>query len=179
LYEKLDFIVSTMKLTQNQLYSMIVQVALITRQMRQDGWVHGDLHAGNIGANAVNYKTIVINGTTVPTYGYRFKLLDFGLVANKKDMDPVKKDYYETGINLNHAGAGLWELLVPSMYKGKYNEEMANMIHIENGLVRCAVYKVMRKESKTTLPVNDILFFAKHGILSDETIHYIKLKMDT
>ena len=180
LYEKLDFILDRMKLTRLQMYSMIVQVALITRQMRAAGWVHGDLHEGNIGAEAVKSTRIVIDGTSVPTYGYRFKLLDFGLAAHKSDSDPIKKDYYKTNIDLHHVGSAMWYLLVPTLNKGKYDDtydQFSSLFNIKNGVVKRAMYKVMRGESKTTLPLKDILFFAKHGILSDPTIDYLKHAM--
>lgn len=73
-------------LSKKQLYSMLIQFVNIVMLLRKHGYVHSDLHMGNIGYIKTKKKTISLKGigknTSVETYGYIFKAIDYGLVKN-------------------------------------------------------------------------------------------------
>lgn len=68
-----------------QIYSMIVQLCWIIKLLESNGYIHGDIHSGNIGFIQTKSKYINIWNQKIPTYGYIFKLIDYGLVAHKSD----------------------------------------------------------------------------------------------
>jgi len=65
-------------------YSIICQVLYAVYLMHKNGYVHMDLHLGNIGVKMTDKKFVKIFGRDVPTFGYQIQLLDFGFVLNKK-----------------------------------------------------------------------------------------------
>ena len=74
------------KLDINQLYSLIIQMFNIFNILHKYNYIHGDIHTGNIGVIETNEKYIKILGKKIPTFGYIYKLIDFGLVMNKSDV---------------------------------------------------------------------------------------------
>lgn len=178
-YEKLDFVLESMKLTQKQLYSMLCQVALMLRELRKNGWVWWDLHEGNLGAVKCE-GNVVIDGVTIPSHGYRFKVLDFGDFIHKsnKNKDKDKHKDYLMFSDVKWCGGSLWYLLVPSVYaKESKNElEFKPYLNIDLPIAKTAVYHALRGR-KTNVPVDDILFLGFHGLLSDESVAYMKKKL--
>lgn len=76
--------------TKEENYSMIIQLLYIIYLMRQKGYVHADLHPGNIGVLNTKEKYIHILGHKVPTFGRIYQAIDYGGVLNKKTLDPKK-----------------------------------------------------------------------------------------
>lgn len=74
------------QLEQKQIYSMLIQIAYSIKILHKYNYVHGDLHSGNIGWNKTINKNIQIDGLKVKTFGYIFKLIDFGLVLSDYDV---------------------------------------------------------------------------------------------
>jgi hypothetical protein len=72
------------KLTNQQFYSMIIQLIYIIYLMQKHGYVHGDFHSGNVAALKTTKKTINILGYKVPTYGYIYSVIDYGFIRHKK-----------------------------------------------------------------------------------------------
>jgi hypothetical protein len=176
-YEKLDFVLEKMKLTKKQLYSMLCQVALILRELRKNGWAWLDLHDGNLGAVKCN-GNVVIDGVSIPSHGYRFKVLDFGDFIHKSNKDKQKHEDYIMFSNVKWCGGHLWYLLVPSVYAEESKTELQNIkvLNIDLYFAKTAVYRALRGR-KTNVPVDDILFFGMHGLLSDESVAYMKKKI--
>lgn len=62
-----------------KLYSLLAQLSYIVYLFEHLGYIHNDLHFGNIMYKAVpKTKTIKIFGQQVPTYGYLYKAIDYG-----------------------------------------------------------------------------------------------------
>ena len=85
----LDQIIHT--LTHKQIYSMIVQIGYTIKILHSHGYTHSDIHSKNIGWIKTNKKIITIkmsgkNNIDVKTFGYIFKLMDFGEIAHKNDI---------------------------------------------------------------------------------------------
>ena len=176
-YEKLDFVLEKMKLTKKQLYSMLCQVALILRELRKNGWAWSDLHEGQFGAVKCD-GSVKIDGTTVPAHGYRFKVLDFGDFVHKSDKNKEKHEDYVRFSNVKLIGPSLWDYLVPSVFASESRQdfEYRELFKIEPAAAKIAVYCALRGR-KTNVPVDDILFFGMHGLLSDESVAYMKKKI--
>ena len=180
LYEKLDYVVSDMKLSRKQLYSMLCQVALILRQLRNNDWVWWDLHDGNIGA--VKHRgNVVIDGISVPSYGYRFKILDFGDFIHKSNKNKEKRQDYILFSNVEYLGADLWQYLVPNIFQHIAHEtvkdrEQLKLFAVKMNVVKTAVLMALHGK-KINVPIDDILFLAVHGLLSDESVAYMKKKL--
>lgn len=72
----LDAILSTFNLKQK--YSMIIQVVYAMYLYRSMDYYHGDLTTRNVGFVKTSNEFVNINGTNIPTYGYIYKLIDYG-----------------------------------------------------------------------------------------------------
>ena len=83
------------KLNTKQIYSMIIQITNGIKILHSNNYVHGDFHVGNIGWTKTNDKYIIIDGLKVKTFGYRFKLIDFGQVlSNKFILDNREEKFF-------------------------------------------------------------------------------------
>lgn len=78
----LDDIVDTLNL--KQCYSMLLQIMYALHIMHKHGYVHCDLHGGNVGVIKTSKKYITCLDHKIPTFGYRFIPIDYGLVKHKK-----------------------------------------------------------------------------------------------
>jgi serine/threonine protein kinase len=80
------------KLTIKQIYSMIIQITWIINLLHTNNYTHGDFHVGNIGwIKTPKTAKISINNKRIPTYGYIYKLIDFGMIVNKNDIKTQKE----------------------------------------------------------------------------------------
>jgi tRNA A-37 threonylcarbamoyl transferase component Bud32 len=71
-------------LTKKQLYSMIAQISYILYLMKQNGYMHNDLHTQNIGVKKTNKKYLTLLDNKIPIIDYQYKAIDFGWVLHKK-----------------------------------------------------------------------------------------------
>lgn len=74
------------KLEHKQIYSLIIQIVYAIKILHKHNYIHGDIHFGNIGWIKTNQKYIIINGLKIKTFGYIYKLIDFGLILSKSDI---------------------------------------------------------------------------------------------
>jgi tRNA A-37 threonylcarbamoyl transferase component Bud32 len=89
IYTKMDVILNNVlkNLTHNQLYSMLLQVSYSMNLLHSHNYIHGDLHCGNVGAvKTLKKATIKLGSHIIPTFGYQWKLIDFGLTLHKQDI---------------------------------------------------------------------------------------------
>ena len=73
-------------LNKQQIYSFIIQFSYIIYLLEINKYIHGDIHQLNIGVIKTSKKYINIFNYKVPTYGYIYKLIDFGRALHKKDV---------------------------------------------------------------------------------------------
>jgi serine/threonine protein kinase len=73
-----------LKLSKDQMLSVMTQTAYAIYLMHKHGYVHRDLHNGNIGISKTDKKYLNIFGNKIPTYGKLCKLIDYGMVTHKK-----------------------------------------------------------------------------------------------
>jgi hypothetical protein len=85
-YELIDGNVKNIlpKLSINQIYSFIVQIAIIVKTFEKNKYVHGDFHSANIGYIKTDKPYIKYGKLKIPTFGYIFKAIDLGSVMNPK-----------------------------------------------------------------------------------------------
>ena len=99
----LDNLKNFHKFNHKQLYSMLIQLYYGIYLMHSNGYVHGDLHSGNIGIVNTTEKYITILNKKIPTYGRIYKIIDYGglLIASnyKGDTKEVKKLYETAQLN--------------------------------------------------------------------------------
>ena len=86
IYELIDGNVKDIinKLDYKQIYSFIIQIAIIIKTLEQNRYIHGDFHSGNIGYIKTDKKYIKYNKLKIPTFGYIFKAIDFGSIMHPK-----------------------------------------------------------------------------------------------
>jgi serine/threonine protein kinase len=80
------------KLESKQIYTMIIQITYAIKILHKSNYIHGDLHSGNIGWIKTNKKFIILNGLRIKTFGYQFKLIDFGLILSKSDITNKREE---------------------------------------------------------------------------------------
>ena len=69
-------------LSKKQYYSLIIQISYIFYLLTQNNYFHTDIHFGNFGYVKTNEIYIKIFNYNIPTYGYIFKIIDYGNVKN-------------------------------------------------------------------------------------------------
>ena len=90
------------KLSHKQIYSMIIQLTYTIQFLHSANYVHGDIHNRNIGWIKTGKKTkIKLGKLNIPTYGYIFKLIDYGMVMNSSN-EMTKKEKVEFKNNLEN-----------------------------------------------------------------------------
>ncbi len=172
--------------------------------MNKHDYIHGDVHVGNIGAmkTAINSK-IKIGQNTIRTYGYKYKLIDFGMSLYKKDVkSSYDKKRFSDELDYTHYD-GLLYALTTQIHKDdsefddiiktikKTDEfEIVKEIVPTNKMIQYELYKTLFTNKYITLCTNkgtirshallpdvDIIFFARYGIHSDETYQYLLSKL--
>lgn len=94
IYELIDTTLDKMieYLSVNQIYSMIIQLTYISYLLHSNNYVHGDFQTSNIGMVRTQDKFIKIFNYDVPTFGYIYKLIDYGVVFNKNDIQSQEEE---------------------------------------------------------------------------------------
>ncbi len=72
-------------LTPNQIYSAIIQIHYITNLLHKNKYVQVDASIANVGYIKTDIKYIKIDNHMIPTFGYIYKLYDFGSVLHISD----------------------------------------------------------------------------------------------
>ena len=82
-------------LTQEQMHSFVLQLTSIILLLHENGYCHCDIHLGNIGYVKTTKKYI----NKIKTYGYIYKLIDYGHMKNNKNkLNFSNKIAYNLGI---------------------------------------------------------------------------------
>jgi len=87
IYELRDGVLSDIinKLNKKEFYSCVIQVINIIYLLMKAGYTHSDIHFGNVMYKKVpKNTTIKIFDKKVPTYGYIYSAIDYGLILHKK-----------------------------------------------------------------------------------------------
>jgi serine/threonine protein kinase len=206
IYTKMDVILNNIltKLSHLQIYSMLLQVSYILKFMHKNDYIHGDVHLGNIGAMKTTMNTkINLGPNTIHTYGYKYKLIDFGMSLYKKDVKSLyDKKRFSDELDYTHYDGLLYALTTQLnnddsefddiIKKIKKTKEFSIIKEIvpTNKIIQIELYKTLFTNKYITLctnkgtirsdallPVNDIIFFARYGIHSDETYQYLLSKL--
>lgn len=86
---------STKNVDKKLIRSFILQIIKMTQILKKGGYMHGDLHTGNIMITKTRDKYFMFNKTLkVPYYGYRLSAIDYGEVLHKK-YNLKKEDRYK------------------------------------------------------------------------------------
>jgi len=94
--------------------SIMIQLILIVKIMKSHGWLHCDLHWGNIIMVPTQKSYIKIDNTRIKTHGYICCLIDYGQVLNKKHLLPKEKYF----LNINE----YCQVCLPLMYLNKIHD---------------------------------------------------------
>lgn len=96
IFTLVDTSMDKINITTKLFYSLIIQILYAIYLMRKNGYVHTDIHVGNVGLLSTKKKYIKIFGYNVPLFGYQVQILDFGLVSNKKyKLNKFEKRIYK------------------------------------------------------------------------------------
>ena len=206
-YTKMDVILNNVlnKLTHKQLYSMLLQVSYAMNLLHKNNYIHGDLHSGNVGAiKTLKRATITLGLTTIPTYGYNWKLIDFGLTLHKNDiktsndrerfsleMDNIYDEglFYNLVSYIDHNDNYTYDELIKIIQKTE-EFKIIEEIHSKNKTIQYGLYQTLYPDKiiqlfggklikNALLPIPDLIFFAKNGIHSDATFQYLLEKINT
>ena len=83
-------------LSNQQIYSFIIQIAIIVNILQKSKYIHGDFHSGNIGYIKTDKKYIKYKNLNIPTFGYIFKAIDLGSVLHPKyKLNKRDKKWYK------------------------------------------------------------------------------------
>ncbi len=207
-YEKMDVVLSNVlyTLTQQQIYSLLLQVSYAMRLMHKNNFIHGDLHVGNVAAiKTLQRGTVRLGSVSVPTYGYHWKLIDFGMTLHKSSLTTKtdKEKFQQESDESYHEGlfgvlnaytnfdsfSGSFDQLVKVLRKTAEFDTVKS-IQPKNKNVQVSLYMTLfpekcielfggKMEKNALLPVADLIFFARHGMHSEATFYYLLQKVDT
>lgn len=91
-----------MKMESKKLYSLLAQLSYIVYLFEKLGYIHNDLHFGNIMYKAVQKNTTIkIFNQQVPTYGYLYKAIDYGDI---KKLDEPRYRYNDMDMIISQLG---------------------------------------------------------------------------
>jgi hypothetical protein len=193
------------ELTHKQLYSMLLQVSYAMNLLHKNNYIHGDLHSGNVGAiKTLKRATIKLGSVTIPTYGYHWKLIDFGMTLHKDDIKTKfdkerfnleMDDMYDEGLFYNlqtyieHKGNYTYDELIKIIKKTE-EFKLIEEIHSKNKTIQYGLYQTLYPDKfiellggkiikPAILPISDLIFFAKNGMNSDATFQYLLDKINT
>ena len=87
IYDLVDGTIKSLiyNLNDEQISSFILQLSHIMLLLQKNGYSHGDIHFGNIGYIKTTKKYIKILNNKILTYGYIYKLIDYGFIKNKNN----------------------------------------------------------------------------------------------
>ena len=204
IYTRMDTILNKIvnELSHLQLYSMLIQVSYAIRLLHKHNYIHGDLHPGNVGVMKTGLKAkIKLGKNTIPTYGYQYKLIDFGMTLNKKDaITKYDKERFSRENNYVY-DEGLFTILnsyiscdiesfdeMMKILKNTQEYVFINEINSTNMTTQECLYMTLYPEKYAELlsgtiirgpllPIPDLIFFAKYGMHSDETYDYLISKI--
>ena len=205
-YSKMDVILNDVlkTLTHKQIYSMLLQVSYAMKLLHSHNYIHGDLHSGNVGAiKTLKRATIKLGSVTIPTYGYHWKLIDFGLTLHKDDIKTKDdKERYNNEIDFTYDEGLFYNLVsyIHHSYNYTYDEiikiiktteefKIIKEIHSKNKTIQYGLYQTLYPDKiielfggkiikNALLPIPDLIFFAKYGIHSNTTFQYLLDKLN-
>ena len=194
-YDRMDCILGEImpKLSVPQVYSCLLQVSYAIKLLHKNGYIHGDLYAPNVGAmKTAKNARISLGNVSIPTHGYHFKLIDFGMTLHKS-WAITKKDKDRFEDEFGQHDDGLFPIIgddydVPTGFMSavkKLDEFKVVELITSNTTVQGYLFKSMYPEvffkktqtQKAKLPLEDLLFLAHYGMHSDETFHYLLEKL--
>lgn len=115
------------KLSTKQIYSMIIQLTYSIQLLHSANYVHSDIHNRNIGWVKTGKTTkIKLGKLNIPTYGYIFKLIDYGMVINKANK-MTKKEKVEFANNFENELVLLVHFMVDSAIYDYINENKIDL----------------------------------------------------
>ena len=206
IYDQMDSILAELlpKLSIPQIYSALIQVHYAISLLHKNGYIHGDLHRGNVGAMKTDKNAhILLGNVSIPTHGYQYKLIDFGLTIHKSDVKTAddKKRFakqtnirYDDGlfsdifIEIKHeCSLGFAEIMLKLKKRAEF--KLVQLIS-SNPTVEYMLFQTLYPDAftsisngkiiyKSLLPIEDLLFMAYNGIQSTETFNYLLEKLAT
>lgn len=191
----LGSIISTLSV--NQIYSAIIQIYYITNFLYKNKYVQGDAHINNVGYIKTDKKYIKIDNYKIPTFGYIYKLYDFGAVLHISDTT-VKNFYFIKNKALLKIASYLYEnsILSIDIYNTKKNitsimnspefEDIKNILEkpAKTPYIYIRMYEILnnkkfkdllnletekQKNIKFYIPREDILYYIKE-INNDDSL---------
>ena len=156
--------------------------------MNKYGYVHADIHPGNIGIVKTRRNTIRVFGRNIRTYGNQVQILDNDTVMHKDyKLDNKSREFYEKGIerellwmmmNLSYSGDIEEDMELLKNFRGSEDNRRLRE-YSDNEKERFELYRLIRgKNIKFYMPIEDILFIVKNKKNLGKIIDYIMKKID-
>jgi serine/threonine protein kinase len=185
-----DGTLDKLNLKEDESKSLLIQILYAIYLLRKSGWIHGDIHPGNIGYKKIDYDTMLkakINNKTYKfkSYGYQFSLIDYGGCINKKFMKSKKekKKYSE----LYLMNFDLWcfiEDYALNNYKNgiilrenkintkKFHKDLLEYVYKNNRLLYEKIKFIMKDSKKLFNKFEKKIYFIE---LSYDFSHYVQI----
>ena len=82
-------------------FSIALQICKIVQIIGSKGYIHNDLHSGNLMVIKTDDKFFDFNGKKIPTYGNQIVCIDYGNILHKKykNYEDWYKEYLTTNTN--------------------------------------------------------------------------------
>lgn len=80
-------------LSTKQFWSMMCQILYALNLLKKNGYMHRDIHPGNIMYKKTSKKTIKLGSIIIKTYGLQWYIIDYGMMVHEKY--PKSSDSFE------------------------------------------------------------------------------------
>ena len=136
--------------------SALAQSTYATYLMHKNGYVHRDLHVGNIGIVETKKKHIKILNKNIPTYNKIYKIIDYGMVRHKRYLTKKKfeEDKYEDVYWLIYL-IGKWEFWRKHWKKAISGKEIDKKIEKHQKFNKLSI---LSNDKKAQLVLFEILY---------------------
>lgn len=84
IYSLIDNTLDKLNLKLNEYYSILIQTIYAVYLLNKNGYIHADIHQGNIGIKKTDKKYIKIFGKSIPTFGNQVQIIDYETIQHKK-----------------------------------------------------------------------------------------------
>ena len=163
IYELLDGTVKDLipKLNNKQIYSFILQIAIIVKTLEKNKYIHGDFHSGNIGYIKTIKEYIKYGKKKIPTYGYIYKAIDLGSVMHPKyKLSRREKKWYNDLFKKELISPLITSLIDQTEYWD----------YVDNNNIKINIKKDLQKFKKSSLykNISDLFPDMKNDELNDE-----------
>jgi serine/threonine protein kinase len=119
--------------SEKKFYAMMCQIIYSLHLLIKNGYIHDDIHSGNIMYKKTNEKTINLDTVSIPTFGFQWYIIDYGLIYHNDfkitgSSKKVNRHSDLISFILNTVEMPIWKVVEKNKLKVAKFENLMNKI---------------------------------------------------